>query len=121
MSTKTTFKRVALATVAAMGFGLLSVVPANAGVVATAWIDKSSTIATVATTQGTNSTAGLAGAGDSITAMTAPVGAAIVFKVKSADGDAFATTDRHYLYINGQQMSVTAGTAAQTNDVLYQN
>jgi hypothetical protein len=31
MSTKTTFKRVALATVAAMGFGLLSVVPANAG------------------------------------------------------------------------------------------
>jgi hypothetical protein len=30
MSTKTTFKRVALATVAAMGFGLLSVVPANA-------------------------------------------------------------------------------------------
>jgi trimeric autotransporter adhesin len=32
MSTKTTFKRVALATVAAMGFGLLSVVPANAAV-----------------------------------------------------------------------------------------
>jgi hypothetical protein len=31
MSTKTTFKRVALGTVAAMGFGLLSVVPANAG------------------------------------------------------------------------------------------
>jgi hypothetical protein len=30
MSTKTTFKRVALATVAAMGFGLLSVAPANA-------------------------------------------------------------------------------------------
>jgi len=30
MSTKTTFKRVALATVAAMGFGLLSVVPGNA-------------------------------------------------------------------------------------------
>ena len=30
MSTKTTFKRIALATVAAMGFGLLSVAPANA-------------------------------------------------------------------------------------------
>ena len=30
MSTKTTFKRIALATVASMGFGLLSVVPANA-------------------------------------------------------------------------------------------
>ena len=30
MSTKTTFKRIALATVAAMGFGLLSVVPASA-------------------------------------------------------------------------------------------
>jgi len=36
MSTKTTFKRVALATVAAMGFGLLSVVPANAGTPGTA-------------------------------------------------------------------------------------
>jgi hypothetical protein len=36
MSTKTTFKRVALATVAAMGFGLLSVVPASA-VPATPW------------------------------------------------------------------------------------
>jgi len=35
MSTKTTFKRVALATVAAMGFGLLSVVPASAGASAT--------------------------------------------------------------------------------------
>ena len=33
MSTKTTFKRIALATVAAMGFGLLSVVPANAAIV----------------------------------------------------------------------------------------
>jgi hypothetical protein len=117
MSTKTTFKRIALATVAAMGFGLLSVVPANAGVVTTAWIDKSSTIATVATTPGTNSTAGLAGAGDSITAMTAPVGAAIVFIVKSAAGDAFAVTDRHYLYVNGQQMSVTTGVAALTNEV----
>ena len=31
MSTKTTFKRISLATVAAMGFGLLTVVPANAG------------------------------------------------------------------------------------------
>jgi len=36
MSTKTTFKRIALATVAAMGFGLLSVVPASA-VPATPW------------------------------------------------------------------------------------
>jgi hypothetical protein len=34
MSTKTTFKRVALATVAAMGFGLLSVAPANADLTA---------------------------------------------------------------------------------------
>ena len=30
MSTKTTFKRIALVTVAAMGFGLLSVVPSTA-------------------------------------------------------------------------------------------
>jgi hypothetical protein len=37
MSTKTTFKRIALATVAAMGFGLLSVVPAAAAANATPW------------------------------------------------------------------------------------
>ncbi len=36
MSTKTTFKRIALATVAAMGFGLLSVVPASAALTSTA-------------------------------------------------------------------------------------
>jgi len=117
MSTKTSIKRIALVAVAALGFGVVSAIPSNAGVVTTAWIDKSSTIDTVATTQGTNSTAGLAGAGDSITAMTSPVGSAIVFIVKSAAGDAFATTDRHYLYINNQQISVTAGTAAQTNSV----
>jgi hypothetical protein len=30
MSTKTTFKRIALVTVAALGFGVMSVVPSNA-------------------------------------------------------------------------------------------
>jgi hypothetical protein len=39
MSTKTTLKRISLATVAAMGFGLLSVVPANAGTEVAADID----------------------------------------------------------------------------------
>jgi trimeric autotransporter adhesin len=37
MSTKTTFKRIALATVAVMGFGLLSVAPASAGNVQATW------------------------------------------------------------------------------------
>jgi hypothetical protein len=48
MSTKTTFKRVALATVAAMGFGLLSVVPANAGIGATVFAPANAAITVVA-------------------------------------------------------------------------
>jgi hypothetical protein len=117
MSTKTTFKRVALATVAALGFGLLSSVPANAagGDVTAAYINKSTTIDTVATTQGTNSTAGLANA-DSISAMTAPTGAAIAFKVTGTGGTPlFGTDDLHQLIVNDQLISVTAGTAAATN------
>jgi hypothetical protein len=117
MSTKTTFKRVALVAVAALGFGLLSTVSANAagGDVTAAYINKSTTIDTVATTQGTNSTAGLANA-DSISAITAKTGAAIAFKVTGTGGTpVFGTDDRHQLIVNDQLISVTAGTAAATN------
>ena len=119
MSTKTTFKRVALATVAALGFGLLSSVPANAaaGDVTAAYINKSTTIAGTATTQGTNSTVGLANA-DSISAMTAPTGSAIVFKVTGTGGTpTFGTNDVHQLYVNDQLISSIAGTAAATNSL----
>ena len=52
MSTKTTFKRVALVAVAAMGFGLLSVVPSNSAVLADSFVngaDGSSAVSTTVT------------------------------------------------------------------------
>jgi len=118
MSTKTTFKRIALATVAAMSFGLLSVVPANAAVVTSAYLSTGTTVGGAAVVLGTNATVGLAAA-DSISAVTAPVGSAIVIEVKdnSAVAGTFATSDKHYLYVNGQFISQTAGTAAATNTV----
>ena len=47
MSTKTTFKRIALVTVAALGFGMLSVAPSQATVPATSTISAASTTLTV--------------------------------------------------------------------------
>ena len=76
MSTKTTFKRVALATVAALGFGMLSTVPASAGTALSFALDKSS-ITIVGTGAGfgifgitvTSDTAGVGlSAGETITA-----------------------------------------------------
>jgi len=76
MSTKTTFKRVALATVAALGFGMLSTVPASAGTSLSFSLDKSS-ITIVGTGAGfgifgitvTSDTAGVGlSAGETITA-----------------------------------------------------
>jgi hypothetical protein len=76
MSTKTTFKRVALVTVAALGFGMLSTVPASAGTALSFALDKSS-ITIVGTGAGygifgitvTSDTAGVGfSAGETITA-----------------------------------------------------
>jgi len=49
MSTKTTLKRIALATVAALGFGLLSVIPANAAALTNTAVSAAPTAATIAT------------------------------------------------------------------------
>jgi hypothetical protein len=56
MSTKTTFKRVALVAVAALGFGMLSVVPSNAVLVTTSAV-LSTSASTVTTTVGVAATA----------------------------------------------------------------
>jgi hypothetical protein len=74
MSTKTTFKRIALATVAAMGFGLLSVVPASAAVGAVVWGVSNSAITTTV------------GVSTAITVNLTTVNAA------ADDGDAFTIT-----------------------------
>jgi trimeric autotransporter adhesin len=69
MSTKTTFKRVALATVAAMGFGLLSVVPASAA--------PADVVVTATLTTGTQ---------------TAPVGSTVTTTIKATGAAEFATS-----------------------------
>jgi len=65
MSTKTTFKRIALATVATLGFGVLSVVPSHAaGMLADSLLnaaDGTSVVASTATVGGTAPTAKLDG------------------------------------------------------------
>jgi hypothetical protein len=67
MSTKTTFKRISLVTVAALGFGLMSAVPSQAaGMLADSLLnaaDGATTVASTATVGGTNPTAKLVWSG----------------------------------------------------------
>jgi trimeric autotransporter adhesin len=71
MSTKTTFKRIALGTVAAMGFGLLSVVPANAAPVNAATATVASYNATRVTTSCVVNTACVVNVGANVLAQAA--------------------------------------------------
>ena len=74
MSTKTTFKRIALVTVAALGFGVMSVAPSNAA--APAGLTSTLSAATTAVQTGeaaktTLTTAGIFGTGDTVTVSAA--------------------------------------------------
>jgi hypothetical protein len=90
MSTKTTFKRIALVTVAALGFGVMSVAPSNAALLAPTFT-LSATTTTVAlgeTASTTLTTAGYWPASDTVTAVialtsfpTAAVGADVAVAV----------------------------------------
>jgi hypothetical protein len=115
MSTKTTFKRIALATVAALGFGVLSsVAPANA-VVSSTYIMDTTTIGgtAVSTATGGNATAGLVTG--SIVAATAPTSTAIVFKLATVD--TATTNDLIQLIVNNQIISGQAAAATNTQNV----
>jgi len=144
MSTKTTLKRIALVAVSALGFGLLSIVPAkaSAGTVTSAFlsrlgttvdidgtlgaysaisINSTTTLATDA--PGVSRTTGLASnaTSASFVALTVPQGTAIVFRVDAINGatQTFNTSDIHTLYINNQAVASAAGTAAITNTLSY--
>ena len=108
MSTKTTFKRVALVAVAAMGFGMLSVAPSSAIgsptlpvflSTASLW-DGTSTFAAAYTagTAGVSRTKGLIT--DSMTAFTVPLNTATTLKV-TASGSTFGTGDIFDFSLNG--------------------
>ena len=115
MSTKTTFKRIALATVAALGFGMLSVAPSSATIVSSEYVSTGTTVDGAAVVLGTNATLGLAAA-DAVSQITSPVGKSIIFMVKgSSASPVYAVTDVHQLIVNGQLISSTLGVATATN------
>ena len=144
MSIKTTLKRIALVAVSSLGLGLMSVLPANAGVgdVTAAFLGRlnttvdidGSTLTTYSATSinstttlatdapGVSRTSGLASnaTSASFVALTVPQGSRVVFAITSVDGtQAFGTSDLHTLIINGQTVKAVAGTAATENTLTY--
>jgi len=127
MSTKTTFKRIALATVATLGFGLLSVVPSQAaGMLADTLLnaaDGTTTVASTATVGGSAATAKLVwsgvatGANDTatvtgtITSIPATSGAYAVTVAKTSaitvNENAVDTVTAGVIVANGQTGRVT--------------
>jgi hypothetical protein len=108
MSTKTTFKRIALVAVAALGFGVLSVVPSSAA----------PTSVTMTVGVGTSSLAG--GASDSKTAasfnLTAVLGAAdsITVAIVTKSVPVGGSTDARFINLD-------SATATNTTQKLYQS
>jgi hypothetical protein len=132
MSTKTTFKRIALVAVAALGFGVLtSVAPASAAISA-AFLSRTTTVdvdaaagtaysavalnaATGATAPGVSYSAGVIAT--SISALTVPAGTDISFKVIT--DEAATTADCARLMINNTTIKSVALVADTTNSVTY--
>jgi len=132
MSTKTTFKRIALVAVAALGFGVLtSVAPASAAI-SSAFLSRTTTVdvdaaagtaysavalnaATGATAPGVSYSAGVIST--SISALTVPAGTDIGFKVIT--DQAATTSDCARLMINNTTIKSVALIADTTNTVTY--
>lgn len=119
MSTKTTIKRVALVAVAAMGFGLLSVVPSSAGVSQADTLTLASA-ATTGTLGGTavavvNQSFVAGAAADSLTAtaslVSAPVGSAFPLVLTTGGGTVVNTTGTS---ISGLTSGVASSAAGYT-------
>ena len=110
-------KKVAAVAVASLGFGLLSVVPANAVATPPIYISTATTVAGTALSA-TTLAAGVSRtispvATDAVASITAPAGSAIVFTIKSAA--AFIATDIVDIQANGityvRDTSVSAATS----------
>ena len=106
-------KKVAVVAVASLGFGLLSVVPAQSAITLPVWVDTATTVGGVDLTANTstvqrtlNSQVNAA----AVSAITAPAGSAIIFAV--ASGASFVTTNIIDMYIDGTivQSNTTLGT-----------
>jgi len=108
-------KKVSAVAVASLGFGLLSVVPAQAAISLPLWIDTATTVGGVAITADTATvtrTLNTQVNAAAVKTITAPAGSAIIFTVKT--GGTFVTTNIIDMYIDGiiVQSGTTLGTAA---------
>jgi trimeric autotransporter adhesin len=134
MSTKTTFKRIALVTVAALGFGVMSVAPSNAAVLTPTFTlsAATTTVALGETAKTTLTTAGFfAASTDTLTstvalatfpttATSAQIGAAITVTATAVDTAVVYTTNAAVGTPTGtasQEVALTIGRNAPTNSV----
>ncbi len=108
-------KKVSAVAVASLGFGLLSVVPAQAAVSLPVWIDTATTVGGVAITSNTSTvtrTLNTQANAAAVQTITAPSGSAIIFTIKTAGS--FTTTSIIDMSIDGTvvQSDTTIGTNA---------
>jgi len=108
-------KKVAVVAVASLGFGLVSVVPAQAAVTLPVWIDTATTVGGTAITADTTTvtrTLNTQVNAAAVKTITAPSGSAIIFVVKSAG--TFTTSSIIDMSIDGAvvQTDTTLGTNA---------
>jgi len=108
-------KKVSAVAVASLGFGLLSVVPAQSAVSLPVWIDTATTVGGVAITSNTSTvtrTLNTQANAAAVQTITAPSGSAIIFQIKTAGS--FTTTSIVDMSIDGTvvQSDTTIGTNA---------
>jgi hypothetical protein len=108
-------KKVSAVAVASLGFGLLSVVPAQSAVTLPVWIDTATTVGGVAVTSNTSTvtrTLNTQVNAAAVKTITAPSGSAIIFTIKTAAS--FITTSIVDISIDGTvvQSDTTIGTNA---------
>jgi len=108
-------KKVSAVAVASLGFGLLSVVPAQSAVSLPVWIDTATTVGGVAITSNTSTvtrTLNTQANAAAVQTITAPSGSAIIFTIKTAGS--FTTTSIIDMSIDGTvvQSDTTIGTNA---------
>ena len=108
-------KKVSAIAVASLGFGLLSVVPAQAAISLPVWIDTATTVGGVAITSNTSTvtrTLNTQANAAAVQTITAPSGSAIIFTIKTAGS--FVTTSIIDMSIDGTvvQSDTTIGTNA---------
>ena len=107
-------KKVSAVAVASLGFGLLSVVPAQSAVSLPVWIDTATTVGGVAITSNTSTvtrTLNTQANAAAVQTITAPSGSAIIFTIKTAGS--FTTTSIIDMSIDGTV--VQSGTTIGTN------